>query len=52
LTIRDIMFRDFTRFQDFLDAGKGISTNVLSDQLRRLETERIISRRQDPANGR
>ncbi len=52
LIIRDMMFRGFTRFQDFLDAGEGISTNVLSDRLRRLETEQIISRQKDPANGR
>jgi DNA-binding HxlR family transcriptional regulator len=52
LIIRDLMFRGSTRFQDFLDAGEGISTNVLSDRLRRLETRRIISREKDPANRR
>jgi len=43
LIIRDMIFRDFTRFQDCLDTGKGISTNVLSDRLRRIETERSES---------
>jgi len=52
LIIRDMMFRGFTRFQQFLDAGEGISTNVLSDRLRRLEERHIISRQKDPANGR
>ena len=52
LIIRDMMFRGFTRFQDFLDAGEGISTNVLSDRLRRLEAQQIINREKDPANGR
>ena len=52
LIIRDLMFRGSTRFQDFLDAGEGISTNVLPDRLSRLETRRIISREKDPANGR
>ena len=52
LIIRDMMFRGSTRFQDFLGAGEGISTNVLSDRLRRLEMQRIISREKDPANGR
>ena len=52
LIIRDMMFRGSTRFQDFLDAGEGISTNVLSDRLSRLEAQRIISRQRDPANGR
>ena len=52
LIIRDMMFRSSTRFQDFLDAGEGISTNILSDRLSRLETQQIINRRKDPANGR
>ena len=52
LIIRDMMFRGFTRFQDFLDAGEGISTNVLSDRLRQLEAGQIISRRKDPSSGR
>ena len=52
LIIRDMMFRGSTRFQDFLDAGEGISTNVLSDRLSRLEAQQIISRQRDPDNGR
>ena len=52
LIIRDMMFRGSTRFQDFLDASEGISTNVLSDRLSRLEAQQIISRQKDPTNGR
>ncbi len=52
LIIRDLMFRGSTRFRDFLDADEGISTNVLSDRLSRLETHGIISRRRDQADGR
>ena len=52
LIIRDMMFRGSTRFQDFLDADEGISTNILSDRLTRLEAHQIISRQRDPANGR
>ena len=52
LIIRDMMFRGSTRFQDFLDASEGISTNVLSDRLSWLEAQQIVSRRKDPANGR
>ena len=52
LIIRDMMFRGFTRFQDFLNAGEGISTNVLSDRLRQLEARQIISRKKAPADGR
>ena len=52
LIIRDMMFRGSTRFQNFLDASEGISTNVLSDRLSRLEAQQIISRQKDPTNGR
>ena len=52
LIVRDMMFRGSTRFQDFLDADEGISTNILSDRLNRLEAQQIISRQRDPANGR
>ena len=52
LIVRDMMFRGHTRFQDFLDADEAISTNVLSDRLRRLEAQDIVHRERDPANGR
>ena len=52
LIVRDMMFRGSIRFRDFLDADEGISTNVLSDRLSRLEAQQIISRQRDPANGR
>ena len=52
LIIRDMMFHGSTRFQDFLRAAEGISTNVLSDRLSRLEAQQIISRQRDPTNGR
>ena len=52
LIVRDMMFRGSTRFRDFADADEGISTNVLSDRLSRLEAQQIISRQRDPANGR
>ena len=51
LIIRDMMFRGFTRFQDFLNAGEGISTNVLSDRLRRLEARQIVSRKKRRPTG-
>ena len=43
LVVRDMMFCGRTRFQDFLDAGEGISSNILSDRLSRLESQQIIS---------
>jgi DNA-binding HxlR family transcriptional regulator len=47
-----MMFRGSTRFQDILDASEGISTNVLSDRLSRLEAQQMISRQKDPTDGR
>lgn len=52
LIIRDMMLRGSTRFQDFLNADEGISTNVLSNRLSRLEEQQIVMRRRDPDNGR
>lgn len=52
LIIRDMMFRGFRRFHDFMDSGEGISSNVLSDRLSRLESQNVISRKKDPEDGR
>ena len=42
LIIRDMMVRGYRTFWEFLRAGEGISTNVLANRLRKLETARII----------
>ena len=52
LIVRDLMFRGTTRFQEFLNAGEGISTNVLSDRLARLEEDGIVSRSPHSADRR
>jgi DNA-binding HxlR family transcriptional regulator len=44
LIIRDLMFKDRSRYGDFLRAGEGIATNVLADRLTRLEQDGIIQR--------
>ena len=36
------MVRGYRTFWEFLRAGEGISTNVLANRLRKLETARII----------
>jgi DNA-binding HxlR family transcriptional regulator len=41
LVVRDLIAGK-TRFQQFLDSGERIPTNVLSDRLRRLEASGII----------
>ncbi len=46
------MFKKRNYFRDFLEAGEGISTNILSDRLLRLEEANIISKSQDPEHGK
>lgn len=42
LIMRDLAFRGFQFYNDFLDSGEGIATNVLSDRLKMLEDKGII----------
>ena len=42
LIIRDIAFRGFRFYQEFLNSGEGIATNVLSDRLKMLETQGFL----------
>lgn len=43
LILRDIALADKHFFKDFLEAGEGVATNVLSDRLKMLEEFGIIS---------
>lgn len=52
LVIRDLMFTERRRFNEFLAAGEGIATNVLADRLRRLEATDLIARAPDAEDGR
>jgi len=51
LIIRDLVFKGRKSFGEFLAAGEGIATNVLTDRLERLESAGVITRRRDPVNG-
>jgi len=42
LIVRDLMIRGFTAFQDFVESGEGIATNILADRLRRLRKSGIV----------
>jgi len=42
LVLRDLIFFDKQRFNEFLESPEGISTNILSDRLRRLEDAGLI----------
>jgi DNA-binding HxlR family transcriptional regulator len=52
LIVRDLMVRGFQRFQDFVESGEGIATNILADRLRRLQGSGVVEAEQDPEDGR
>lgn len=52
LIVRDLMFKGAKSFNDFLDAGEGIATNVLTDRLARLECNDIVSKVRDESDAR
>lgn len=52
LVVRDLMFKGKHTFGDFLAAGEGIASNVLSDRLSRLEGARLVTREAHPEDAR
>ena len=46
LILRDIALSDKHFYKDFLEAGEGVATNVLSDRLKMLEAFGIIKSKQ------
>ena len=46
------MVRGFQRFQDFVESGEGIATNILADRLRRLQRSGVVEAEADPTDGR
>jgi DNA-binding HxlR family transcriptional regulator len=52
LVIREIMVKGKKTYGEFLEADEGISTNILADRLKHLETEGIIKKARDPENRR
>lgn len=52
LIVRDLMVRGFTRFQDFVESGEGIATNILSDRLQCLRHSGIVTSERDENDGR
>ncbi len=52
LILRDMIFWGKRYYRDFLEAGEGISTNVLAERLNRLEVAGLISKRRDPDDGK
>lgn len=52
LIVRDLMFKDKRTYNEFLQAGEGIASNILAERLRRLEAAGIIEKRRDAADAR
>ncbi len=48
LVVRDMMFKGKKYYNEFLEAGEGISTNILASRLRDLEKHGVISKIRDP----
>ncbi len=51
LIIRDLMFKGRKYYHDFIEAGEGISTNILATRLADLESNDIINKEKDPEKG-
>ena len=45
LVLRDLLFYGKHRFAEFLDSPEGISTNILAERLKRLDTCGLVERR-------
>ncbi|MFP5230196.1 MAG: winged helix-turn-helix transcriptional regulator [Acidobacteriota bacterium] len=52
LIVRDLMVRGFTLFQDFVESGEGIATNVLANRLKKLQRCGIVSAEKDAGDRR
>lgn len=52
LIVRDLMFRGFREYGQFLAADEGISTNILAERLDRLMCAGVIVRSEHPSNGK
>src|ERR1700755_829321 len=52
LIVRDLMFAGYRRFNQFLNAGEGMATNILTDRLSKLTDAGIITKHPDPEDGR
>lgn len=52
LLLRDLLFKDKRHYSELLAAEEGISTNILSERLARLEAEGLIAKSQDKTSRR
>jgi DNA-binding HxlR family transcriptional regulator len=52
LIVRDLMFKGYRTFNEFMNAGEGIASNILAERLSRLESAGIVTRQRDPRDAR
>ncbi len=52
LIIRDLMFSNRNEFGHLLKAGEGISTNILTERLERLQQYNVIKKLPHPTHGK
>lgn len=52
LIIRDLMFKARQTYNEFLQGGEGIASNILADRLRKLEASGIVEKQRDPLDAR
>jgi DNA-binding HxlR family transcriptional regulator len=52
LIVRDLMFKNLHTFNEFLAAGEGIASNILTDRLAKLEASGIVSKTPDEVDAR
>jgi DNA-binding HxlR family transcriptional regulator len=52
LIIRDLMVRGLRTFKDFRQSGEGIATNILTDRLKKLQGDGIITAESEELDGR
>ncbi|MBY6240338.1 helix-turn-helix domain-containing protein [Methylosinus sp. Sm6] len=52
LIVRDLLFKQRYEFKDYLAAKEKIASNILSDRLRRLEENQIITKSVHPTDAR
>ncbi len=52
LIVRDLLFKERQTYNEFLQGGEGISSNILADRLRKLEATGIVEKQRDPLDAR
>ena len=52
LIVRDLMFKERQTYNEFLQGGERIASNILADRLRKLEDAGIVEKRRDASDAR